>query len=143
MVAGTGVVAHGDVGPTFVDPTATLVRATDVHLGSLVYVGPYATLVAGRPIHVGDESDLQDSVLLSARSAPVDLGEQSIMAHGSAAKDGAQIGEAGTCPGGAAHCPSFVGFNSEVDGGIVEVRAVVGHGRTDWTEPVAVGSGSN
>ena len=127
LVAGGATVAQGDPGPTFVDPTVTMVRPAEVHLGSLVYVGPYATLIAGMPIHVGDESDLQDSVLLSARTGPVDLGEQSIMAHGSAAKDGAEIGERGTCPGGAGHCPSFVGFNSEVDGGIVERDAMVLH----------------
>jgi carbonic anhydrase/acetyltransferase-like protein (isoleucine patch superfamily) len=127
LVAGGATVAQGDTGPTFVDPTVIMVRPADVHLGSLVYVGPFATLVAARPIHVGDESNVQDSVLLSARTAPVDLGEQSIMAHGSAAKDGAEIGERGTCPGGAGHCPSFVGFNSEVDGGIVERDAMVLH----------------
>jgi len=120
-------VAQGDPGPTFVDPTATLVRPADVHLGSLVYVGPYAMLVAAFPIHVGDESNVQDSVVLSARTGPVSLGEQAIMAHGSAAKDGAEIGEAGTCPGGAGHCPSFVGFNSEVDGAILERDAMVLH----------------
>lgn len=127
MVAGGATVAQSESGPTFVDPTVTMVRSTSVHLGSLVYVGPYATLIAVFPIHVGDESNVQDSVLLSARRAPVDLGEQAIMAHGSAAKDGAVIGEGGSCPSGGRHCPSFVGFNSEVDGGVVERDAMVLH----------------
>ncbi len=128
VLAGSATVPAGaGAGPSFVDPTVTMVRGADIHLGSLVYVGPFATLMAAAPIHIGDESDVQDSVLLSALRGPVTLGEQSIMAHGSAAKDGAEIGEAGTCPGGAGHCPSFVGFNSEVDGGIVERDAMVLH----------------
>jgi carbonic anhydrase/acetyltransferase-like protein (isoleucine patch superfamily) len=49
------------------------------------------------------------------------------LAHGSTAKSGAVIGEHGTCPGGAGHCPSFVGFNSEVDGASVDKDAMVLH----------------
>jgi carbonic anhydrase/acetyltransferase-like protein (isoleucine patch superfamily) len=50
-----------------------------------------------------------------------------ILAHGSTAKSGAEIGAHGTCPGDAAHCPSFVGFNSEVDGAVVDKDAMVLH----------------
>jgi hypothetical protein len=39
----------------------------------------------------------------------------------------AKIGETGVCPTGQEVCPSFVGFNSEVDGAIIEKDAMVLH----------------
>lgn len=122
--------AAATAGPTFVDPTATLVGRRSIHLGELVYVAPFARLVAGRPdraIHVGDESDIQDSVVVESVRGTVRLGEQTILAHGATVRSRTEIGEEGNCPEGEDHCPSFVGFNSEVDGGIVERDAMVLH----------------
>ena len=48
-----------------------------------------------------------------------------ILAHGASVAGHAELGEAGTCPDGAAHCPSFVSFNAVVDGGNVEKDAMV------------------
>jgi carbonic anhydrase/acetyltransferase-like protein (isoleucine patch superfamily) len=113
--------------PTFVDPTARV--SGDVVLGHLDYVAPFARLTAGRgrAVHVGDESDFQDSVAVSAARGDVSIGDQVILAHGSAANGPAELGEHGTCPGGASHCPSFVGFNSLVDRGNLEKDAMVLH----------------
>ena len=130
LVAGAGAATANGVSQSFVDPTVTVYGAADIHLGNEVFVGPFARLLAagaGRSIHVGDESNIQDSVVVDATRGSVTLGEMAILAHGSTAKSGAEIGEHGTCPGGAAHCPSFVGFNSEVDGAVVDKDAMVLH----------------
>jgi len=116
--------------PTFVDPTATIVNIENVHLGDLVYIAPFALLKAGsgnRVIQVGDETNIQDSVTVDARRGAVSLGEQVILAHGATVKGPASIGESGSCSDGSSHCPSFVGFNAEVDGAIIEKDAMVLH----------------
>jgi carbonic anhydrase/acetyltransferase-like protein (isoleucine patch superfamily) len=116
--------------PTFVDPTATIINLENVHFGELVYVAPFAFLQAGsgnRAIEVGDETNIQDSVTVDARRGAVSLGEQVILAHGATVKGPASLGEGGVCDGGASHCPSFVGFNAEVDGAIIEKDAMVLH----------------
>src|SRR4051812_8975684 len=116
--------------PTFVDPTATIINLDNVHFGHLVYVAPFALLKAGagnRVIQIGDETNIQDSVTVDAKRGAVSLGEQVILAHGATVKGPASLGESGTCPEGASHCPSFVGFNAEVDGAIIEKNAMVLH----------------
>lgn len=128
--AGAGAATANGVSQSFVDPTVTIYGAADIHLGDEVFVGPFARLLAAgatRAIHVGDESNIQDSVIVDATRGRVTLGEMAILAHGSTAKSGAEIGERGTCPGAAAHCPSFVGFNSEVDGAVLDKDAMVLH----------------
>lgn len=130
LAAGANAATANGVGHSFVDPTVTVYGAADIHLGDEVYVGPFARLLAAgaaRSIRVGNESNIQDSVVVDATRAPVILGEMAILAHGSTAKSGAEVGEQGTCPGAAAHCPSFVGFNSEVDGAVVDKDAMVLH----------------
>jgi carbonic anhydrase/acetyltransferase-like protein (isoleucine patch superfamily) len=130
LAAAAGSATAAGVAPSFVDPTATVYGTANVHLGNEVYVGPFARILAAGPsraVHVGDESDIQDSVVVDALRGSVTLGDQAILAHGSTAKSGAEVGAQGTCPGGAAHCPSFVGFNSEVDGAIVDKDAMVLH----------------
>jgi carbonic anhydrase/acetyltransferase-like protein (isoleucine patch superfamily) len=130
VVAGAGSATANGVPSSFVDPTATVYGAADIHLGDEVFVGPFARLLAAgatRSIHVGDESNIQDSVVVDATRGSIHLGEMAILAHGATAKAGAEIGEHGTCPGGAAHCPSFVGFNSEVDGARIDKDAMVLH----------------
>ena len=126
--AGAGMAATG--GPTFVDPTATLEKPEAISLGELDYVGPFAHLKAGgkdKRIRIGDESNIQDNVIVDASGGPVVLGDQAILAHGATAKGGAgmSIGKKGSCPGGAERCPSFVSFNAEVDGAVIEKDAMV------------------
>jgi carbonic anhydrase len=53
-------------GTTFVDPMASVIG--DVALGSSVYVAPFASIRGdeGQPISVGDESNVQDGVVIHA-----------------------------------------------------------------------------
>ena len=126
-------------GPTFVDPAAKLEQRDNIRLGRLDYIAPFAYLKAGsgeKHIHIEDESNVQDNTFLDASGGPIDVGDEAIMAHGSRVlgkETPARIGEDGTCPdpdeGGPeaapSSCPSFVGFNSEIDGAIVEKDAMV------------------
>lgn len=126
---GVSAPAHAQ---TFVDPTATFIYPEHVTLGNLVYVGPFATLRAGAEgeeefIVVGGESNIQDNVTVSARGGEVALGEMVILAHGSTVRGPATIGETGVCPPEEDICPSFVGFNAEVEGAVIEKDAMVGH----------------
>ncbi|NKE73772.1 acetyltransferase [Candidatus Manganitrophus noduliformans] len=113
----------------FVDPTATVTGADKVHLGDSVYVAPFAELRAGADpaltIHIGAESDVQDSAVVDATAGAVSMGEQVILAHGATVKGPASLGGEGICPGSVAVCPSFVSFNAEVDGAIIEKDAMV------------------
>src|SRR5262249_29660666 len=131
MASLAGVQAVAAAEPSFIDSTAYLINPQEVHFGELVYVAPFALLKAGtdaaHAIDLGSETNVQDSVTVDASSGAVRLGEQVILAHGAAVKGQAEIGETGVCPGGAAHCPSFVGFNSLVDQGTVEKDAMVLH----------------
>ena len=118
----------------FVDPTAT--KRGNVDIRSRVYVAPFAILDAGRyNILVDEDSDVQDSVHADASAGPLVIGKKAILAHGATVKSNPNpkipefhpaIGIGGTCPGAApsAVCPSFVGFNAEVDGGIVQLDAM-------------------
>lgn len=116
-------------GPSFVDPAAVISNRANVQLADLVYVGPFAELRAGTTtregIRIDSQSNLQDSTTLDATGGEVRLGKQVIVAPGGSVKGPATIGTAGVCPGGAAVCPSFVSFNAEVDGAIVEKDAMV------------------
>ncbi|MEP7337326.1 MAG: acetyltransferase [Acidobacteriota bacterium] len=115
-------------GEHFADPSAQM--RGHITLGDEVYVGPFATLVAeaDHKIEIGAESDVQDNVTLEATKGDIILGEQVILAHGTTVKGAAEFGEHGTCPVATdTHCPSFSGFNSEVDGAKVEKDAMVGH----------------
>jgi carbonic anhydrase/acetyltransferase-like protein (isoleucine patch superfamily) len=122
---------------SFVDPTARrlVVNPANVHLGDHVYVGPFAVLKAGTTgsfgVHIGAESNVQDNVTVDGSLHPVHLGDMVILAHGASVKGGT-LGETGICPVNPAtgvapaHCPSFVGFNSLVEG-TVEKDAMVLH----------------
>src|SRR5919199_1565290 len=116
-------------GPTFVDPTASIFNKECVSLGQLVYVAPFARLFAGSDrehgIAVGNETNIQDSVLLVADEGPIQLGEQVIIAHGATVKGPARLSMEGRCLDGGAVCPCFVGFNAEVDGAVIEKDAMV------------------
>ncbi len=131
VASAAGVQAVAAADPSFIDSTAYLINPQEVDLGELVYVAPFALLKAGtdaaHAIHIGSETNVQDSVTVDASSGAVRLSEQVILAHGAAVKGPAQIGETGVCDDGAAHCPSFVGFNSLVDHGVVQKDAMVLH----------------
>lgn len=118
---------------SFVDPTAD--GFGDVQMGDLVYVAPFAQAAIesddddddrrGPSIVIGDESNVQDNVLLDARSGQIRVGEQAILAHNAAVVGESEVGETGVCPDAAPTCPSFVGFNSVVDGAVIEKDAMV------------------
>ena len=124
---------------TFVDPTALIEQRKNIRLGHLDYIAPFAHLKAAghsKYIHIGDESNVQDSTLLDASGGPIDIGDQVILAHGARVlgeKTPTRLGEDGVCPDPDGtgpdvvppSCPSFVGFNSEIDGAIVEKDAMV------------------
>ncbi|MPZ69899.1 MAG: acetyltransferase [Actinobacteria bacterium] len=113
----------------FVDPTARLINAKRIHFGELVYVAPFATLKAGtdggQRIVIGDGSDVQDNVLLDATGGTVRTGRDVIIAHGASVLGPAEIGVEGTCPEDAVICASFISFNAQVDGAIIEKDAMV------------------
>jgi carbonic anhydrase/acetyltransferase-like protein (isoleucine patch superfamily) len=114
---------------TFVDPTARLVGRPNITLGRLVYVAPFATLKAGgllQPVRIGNESNVQDSVVVDATTGGILIGDQVILAHGATVKGPAALGMTGKCPvKGQTVCPSFVSFNAVVDGAIVQKDAMV------------------
>lgn len=113
----------------FVDPTARLVNAGRIQFGNLVYVAPFATLKAGtdggQRIVIGDGSDVQDNVLLDATGGTIRTGPDVIIAHGASVLGPAEIGVEGTCPEDAVICASFISFNAQVDGAIIEKDAMV------------------
>ena len=136
---------------SFSDPTAVLTRVTLSGTHG-VYVAPFATLIATNPytIAIGDDSNVQDNALVSTTSpastvtgtgpayGSIELGTRTILAHGATvlggqtAKGGTTIGVYGKCPGetdekAGPGCPSFVGFNSIVDGATIEKDVFVGH----------------
>jgi carbonic anhydrase/acetyltransferase-like protein (isoleucine patch superfamily) len=127
--ATSGAAAATSRQSSFVDSTVTVTHRANVHLGELVYVAPFARLLAGgRPgksIFVGDESNIQDSVRVDAGGGTVRLGDQVLVAHGAEVLDGAELGTQGTCPAGEDPCPSFVGFNAQVDGAVIDKDSMV------------------
>src|SRR5579863_9873098 len=113
---------------SFVDPTAQTIGAVSV--GHQVYVAPFARLEGSQnQILIANEADVQDSVRVDAANGPIVIGSEAILAHGATVKGHAEIGIGGKCHGDPppAACPSFVGFNAEVDGAIIEKDAMVGH----------------
>lgn len=112
---------------SFTDPSATITESANLAVEDLVFIGPFANIVSLHPVRIGAESNVQDNVTLLATTGPITLGEQVTLAHGATVLSKSSIGEEGVCPDGAAHCPSFVGFNAVVDGAIIEKDAMVGH----------------
>jgi carbonic anhydrase/acetyltransferase-like protein (isoleucine patch superfamily) len=128
LAAVPALFSGGGKAASFVDPTAQ-VRGR-VELGHEVFVAPFARLDGSKnPIAVGDEADVQDSVVVDAADGPITINGKAILAHGATVKGGTKIGVGGECYGGPGTqvCPSFVGFNAEVDGAIIEKNAMVGH----------------
>jgi carbonic anhydrase/acetyltransferase-like protein (isoleucine patch superfamily) len=153
LVSASALFSESSTNParSFSDPTAVLTHVTLSGTHG-VYVAPFAILTATKPyrIAIGDDSDVQDNALVSTTSPAntvtgtgvayglIELGAKTILAHGATvlggqtAKGGTTIGVYGECPGEAhekagAGCPSFVGFNSIVDGATIQKDVFVGH----------------
>ncbi len=75
-------------GASFVDSTATITKRANVTLGKEVYVGPFAHLISSNNITIGDESNVQDNVVIDASQSSVELGKMAILAHGASVKNG-------------------------------------------------------
>jgi carbonic anhydrase/acetyltransferase-like protein (isoleucine patch superfamily) len=103
---------------SYVDPTVHRVHPEHVRIGCRSFVAPFVTIdpLQAR-ITIGSGSNLQDNVTI--RGAVV-IGDLVSIAHGATLSGGARVGT----PGG---LPAFVGFNSLVDGAIVEPDAMVTH----------------
>jgi carbonic anhydrase/acetyltransferase-like protein (isoleucine patch superfamily) len=134
-VVGMSVLAVGTSGSTsaanptyFVDPTADIQGRANISFGELVYIAPFARLVAPsaeRAISIGDHSDVQDNTRLIAQGGAIEIGEDVIVAHGASLLGPASVGIEGTCPGEGAFCASFISFNAQVDGAVIERDAMV------------------
>jgi carbonic anhydrase/acetyltransferase-like protein (isoleucine patch superfamily) len=104
---------------SFVDPSARVESAHRVMIGCRSYVGPFASLDGSSgPIAIGDESNVQDNVVISGKL--VVLGDHVIIAHGATIVGPATVGAA-------KGKPAFVGFNSWVEGAMIEPDAMVTH----------------
>jgi carbonic anhydrase/acetyltransferase-like protein (isoleucine patch superfamily) len=134
------VVAFASTGSdtSFVDGSAIITKPENVTISPRAYIGPFAKLIANKRIIVGDTTNVQDNVTVDASDEAVELGGMVILAHGATVKNGTKFGTEGHCPAPAADahgghsadadmCPSFLGFNAEVDGAIIEKDTMVMH----------------
>ena len=115
-------------GESFVDDTASLIG--DVRIGRGVYVAPLVSVRAdeGAPIVIGDESNLQDGVIVHGlEHTSVEIGERVSIAHG-AVIHGAKIGSG-----------SYVGHGAIVVGVSVAKKSYVPHGKILTTQEEADG----
>ncbi|QLE54270.1 acetyltransferase [Nostoc sp. TCL26-01] len=121
---------------SFLDPTAIITNPTNIILGEKVFVAPFAELNAtNAPIRIDADSNVQDQVKITASGTGVEIGPRVIMAHMATIKGAAKIGTQGftgpftdpvtytqfsnTIP------ETFLAFNCEIDGAIVERNTVV------------------
>ena len=104
---------------SFVDPSARVESRDRVMIGCRSFVAPFVSLDASLgPIAVGDETNIQDNVVISGRL--VVLGDRVSIAHGATLVGPVAVGARGGKP-------AFVGFNSYVDGAMIEPDAMVTH----------------
>ncbi len=104
---------------SFVDPSVRVEGRERVMIGCRSFVAPFAALDGSLgPIAIGDDSNIQDNVMISGKL--VVIGDHVSIAHGATIVGPASIGARG---GKAA----FVGFNSIVDGAMIEPDAMVTH----------------
>lgn len=104
---------------SFIDPSVRVEAGQRVMIGCRSFIAPFASLDGSLgPIAIGDGTDIQDNVLISGRM--VVLGDNVIIAHGATIVGAVSIG----APNGK---PSFVGFNSYIDGATIEPDAMVTH----------------
>lgn len=122
---------------SYVDGSAIITKPENLTIMPRVYVGPFAKLIAVKRIIIGDSTNVQDNVTIDATDEAVEIGEMVILAHGATVKNGTRFGTEGRCPDQAADapgghgppnmCPSFLGFNAEVEGAIIEKDTMVMH----------------
>ncbi len=126
---------------SYIDGAAIVTKPENLTVKPHAYVGPFARLIAHQRIVIGDTANVQDNVTVDATDAPVEIGDMAILAHGAKVKNGTKFGTEGSCPPPAAGahatdahsdshatgCPSFLGFNAEVEGAIIEKDAMVMH----------------
>ena len=124
---------------SFVDGAAIITKPENVTIAPRAYIGPFAHLISSHRIVIGDTTNVQDNVTIDASDEAVELGDMVILAHGATVKNGTKFGTEGHCPAPAADahggghaaasdmCPSFLGFNSEVEGAIIEKDTMVMH----------------
>ncbi len=106
---------------TFIDPTVQFNRASEIEIGANVLVAPFVLLDANNgPISIGDDTNLQDNVVVVAGENGVAIGDNIILAHGSSVLGSAQIGKTGGLP-------VFVGFNAVIDGAVIEEDCFISH----------------
>lgn len=99
-------------------------RPAKVRLDDRCYVAPFASIDATLGVVVGRDTNIQDSAEIRAESGPVILGDRVIVAHGARVFGPALLGpDDPSCRQEA----TFVGFNSLVDGAVVEHDAMVMH----------------
>lgn len=130
--------AASDSETSFVDGSAIITKPENVTIKPRAYVGPFAKLIAHKRIIVGNTANVQDNVTVDATDQEVEIGDMVILAHGATVKSGTKFGTEGHCPAPAADshgghatgsdmCPSFLGFNAEVEGAIIEKDTMVMH----------------
>lgn len=114
---------------TFIDPTATLLNASNITLGKHIYIAPFVEINPGKGmkgtaagVTIGEKTNLQDNVVLNGSG--IALGDEVILAHGARVNGPAMIGHDAVA---GAHNAAFIGFNSLVDRGNVEPDAMVLH----------------
>ena len=104
---------------SFVDPSVRVEAAERVMIGCRSFVAPFAALDGSLgPIAIGDETNIQDNVLISGKL--VVIGDRVSIAHGATLVGPVMVGARGGKP-------AFVGFNSYIDGAMIEPDAMVTH----------------
>jgi carbonic anhydrase/acetyltransferase-like protein (isoleucine patch superfamily) len=104
---------------SFVDPSARVEMPERVMIGCRSFVAPFVSLDGSAgPIAIGDETNLQDNVLISGKL--VILGDRVTVAHGATIVGPATVGAS-------KGKPAFIGFNAYIDGAMVEGDAFIGH----------------
>ena len=126
---------------SFLDATAEVTTPENVRLEPQVFIGPFAQLAASESagISIGPESNVQDSVVVTAAASRdadeqaalqavglsadggVQTGERVILAHGSSVRGPARLGvEAEGAPQPENDSGVFVSFGARVDGAVIE-----------------------
>lgn len=113
-----------DAEASFVDPTAKISRPDHMFMKPRSYIAPFAQIDAEQGVLVGEEANIQDSAVLQTERGPIVIGDHTILAHGARVFGPSVVG---TPPGSDEVAPSFVGFNSVVDGAVLAPGSMVLH----------------
>jgi carbonic anhydrase/acetyltransferase-like protein (isoleucine patch superfamily) len=135
------VVPYGATPETasFIDPTVRLTRPEFITVGRHVYIAPFSRLDGSDgPIAIGEAADLQDNVTVFGAVRRSSAEQQHLAAFGLANHDGVTIGARVILAHGATvsgpamlgddweGAAIFLGFNSEVNGAILERNTALG-----------------